>query len=131
MALDVTDIIYSDVNVDLGTRSPYELVYNEDAIKNSILTIIGTRRGSRPFRRTFGSSVLDLIFDPLDEITAMRIQSRLQDEILRYETRVAIERIEVLPDYNQDAFYVSIAGWMPELENRRFDFNFNLNRSSS
>lgn len=131
MANTDQDVVYSDVNIDLGTRSPYELLFNEQAVQRSIINIISTRRGSRPFRRAFGSNLLELVFDPLDDITAMRIQTQLQEEILRYEQRVVLEKVEVLPDYTADAFYVGITGWMPELENRRFEFNFNLQRNAS
>lgn len=125
------EIIYSDVNIQLGTTSSYELLYNEDCIRSSILNILSTRKGSRPFRRNFGSNVLDLVFDPLDEITAKRIQLRLKTDILAYETRIQITELEVLPDYEQDSYYVSIVGVMPALANRSVNLNFNINRSAS
>ena len=131
MSTSDQDIIYSDVNIALGQSSSYELLFNEEAIQRAIINIINTRRGSRPFRRRFGSSLMDMLFEPLDEITARLIRTRLMEDIAAHETRVVLDRVEVLTDTENDAYYVEIAGWMPKLESRRFNFNFNLQRRSS
>jgi len=122
------EIVYSDVNLDLGQASNYELLYNEDAIKRSILNIISTKKGSRPFRRDFGSNIMELLFDPLDNLTAQRLSRYLKRDILAHENRVVLEQVEVIPDFELDAYYVNIVGYMPRLNNRAFSFNFNLNR---
>lgn len=124
------EVVYSDVNVELGRTSSYELVYNEDAIKTSILSIIRTRRGSRPFRRNFGSGILDMLFDPIDNVTAMRIRTYLQEDIGANEPRLVLSLIEVLPDYDNQTYFVNIEGSIPRLENRKFDFTFNLKRTT-
>jgi len=123
------EVVYSDVNISLGTRSNYELVLNEQAVQQSIINIITTRKGSRPFRRDFGSNLLDLVFDPLDDVTARRMRNQLMNEIAAQEPRVVIEAVEVIPDYDNDMYYLNISGWMPQLENARVDFNFNLRRN--
>ncbi len=125
------EVIYSDVNIALGGRSNYELVLNENAVQQSIINIITTRKGSRPFRRDFGSNLMDLVFDPLDEVTARRMRNQLLNEIAAQEPRVVIEDVEVVPDYDNDQYYVNISGWMPQLENARIDFNFNMRRNIS
>ena len=125
------EVIYSDVNIALGGRSNYELVLNENAVQQSIINIITTRKGSRPFRRDFGSNLMDLVFDPLDEVTARRMRNQLLNEIAAQEPRVVIEDVGVVPDYDNDQYYVNISGWMPQLENARIDFNFNMRRNIS
>lgn len=125
------EIVYSDVNIDLGKGSSYELLYDEDAIRRAILNIISTRRGSRPFRRDFGSNLMEILFDPLDEITARRIRTMLMNDIAAYETRVVLQEVEVLLDHELDGYYVNLVGYMPKLNNRMFSFNFNLRRNVS
>lgn len=125
------EIIYSDVNLDLGAASSYELLYNGDAVMRSILTILTTRRGTRPFRRTFGSSLMELLFDPLDDVTAKRIRTQLLRDIAANEPRVAIQEVEVLPDNGIDGYYINIVGWMVRLNNQPLSFNFNLKRKVS
>jgi phage baseplate assembly protein W len=124
-------IVYSDVNQALGTSSPYELLYNEDAIKQSILTILGTRRKSRVCRRAFGYSIEELLFEPLDNVTAILLRTRIQDAIGKEETRVVLDSVEVLADYDNDQYYTAIIGHIPRLANKSFNLNFNLKRSST
>lgn len=127
---DNEDVVYSDVNIDLGTGSSYELVYNEEAVMKSLLNILRTRKGTRPFRRTFGGSLEEMLWDPLDDITAKRIKLRLTQDIAKEEPRISIQQIEVIPDHNLDAYYVNISGWLVRL-NRPLNFNFNLSRNQS
>lgn len=121
------EVIYSDVNLALGAASSYELLTNEDAVMRAILNILETRRGTRPFRRTFGSSLMELLFDPLDDITARRIRTKLLRDIAENEPRVRLENIEVIPDHERDAYYVNIVGWIVRLD-KPLSFNFNLKR---
>lgn len=125
------EVVFSDVNINLGQTSSYELLYNEEAVMGAILNILRTRKGTRPFRRDFGSNLLDYVFDPLDNATAMVMKMSITQDIAAYEPRVVIETVEVIPNYDLDAFYVSIVGTLPRLSNRRFDLNFNLPRNKS
>ena len=124
------EVVFSDVNINLGQTSSYELLYNEDAVMGAILNILRTRKGTRPFRRNFGSNLLDYVFDPLDNATAMVMKMSITRD-LAMEPRVVVESVEVIPNYDLDAFYVSIVGTLPRLSNRRFDLNFNLPRNKS
>lgn len=125
------EVIYSDVNLDLGSSSPYELLYNQEAVMRAILNVLTTRKGTRPFRRRMGSSLMEMLWEPLDEITAKRIRLQLMDDITTYENRVVIQDVEVIPDYELDAYYVNIVGWLVRLENQQVNFNFNLKRKVS
>ena len=63
--------LYSDLNYikpSLGDR-----VYDIEAIFQSIFSIIGTKRGERVFRPTFGLSMTSYLFEPCDEYTARSI----------------------------------------------------------
>jgi len=118
-------IVYSDVNMFLG-QSKYETVYNEDAIRNSILTIIHTKKGSRPFRRNFGSSLLAYVWEPIDDVTATALKNTLKEDILQNEPRIVLENIEVLPDIERQDYYIELSGYIPRLANAPLNFNFNL-----
>ena len=125
------EIIYSDVNINLGTTSNYELVYNEQAVMNSLLNILRTHKGTRPFRRGFGGSLEEMLWDPLDDITAKRIRLHLQQNVLALEPRISVQLLEVIPDHDQDAYYNNINGWLVRLNNQPFNLTFNLNRNQS
>lgn len=123
-------VIYSDVNLDVNTESDLELVYNEDAINKSVVTILGTRKGSRPFRRNFGSYVNDILFDPMDDVTVKRLRREIVDAIQEWEPRIVLDQTEVLPDYPNQQYFVEITYRIPSLGDKVVSLNFNLSRGN-
>jgi phage baseplate assembly protein W len=118
------------VNLDVNTESVLELVYNEDAINKSIVTILGTRKGSRPFRRTFGSYVNDILFDPMDEISTSRLRREIVDALEEWEPRVVMNSTEVMIDYPNQQYFVELTYRIPALGDKVVSLNFNLSRGN-
>jgi phage baseplate assembly protein W len=123
-----SSVIFSDVNLDVNTESNLELVYNEDAINKSIVNILGTRKGSRVFRRRFGSYVNDILFDPMDSISVSRLKREIIDAIGEWEPRIIMDSAEVLPDYPNQQYFVELNYRIPSLGNKSVTINFNLSR---
>lgn len=119
-------VIFSDVNLDVNQESTHELVYNEDAINKSIVTILSTRKGSRVFRRNFGSYINDILFDPMDQVTVDRIKTELITAIEEWENRVVLKKAIVLPDYPNQQYFVQLEYTIPALDNKSVVFTFNL-----
>lgn len=127
---NASTVVFSDVNLDLNTESKLELVYNEDSINKSIVTILGTRRSTRPFRRNFGSYVNDILFDPMDEISTSRLRREIIDAIQEWEPRITMDKTEVLLDYPNQQYFIELTYRIPALGNRVSSINFNLKRGS-
>lgn len=121
-------VVFSDINPDVTLDGPFELVYNEDAINKSLETIFSTPKYSRPFRRLFGSNVLNLLFDPIDPLTARMIGQELKDAALTWERRISSVEILVLPDYDNQQYYVEVSYQIPRLGNKMVAYKFNLSR---
>jgi len=119
-------VIFSDVNLDVNQESTLELVYNEDSINKSIVTILSTRKGSRVFRRDFGSYINDILFDPMDQVTVDRIKTELITAIEEWEDRVVLKKAIVLPDYPNQQYFVQLEYTIPALDNKSVVFTFNL-----
>ncbi|HFG0932015.1 TPA: GPW/gp25 family protein [Klebsiella pneumoniae] len=78
------------------------------AVKNSILGIITTRKGSRPFNPDFGCSLSDELFENMTPLTADTIQRNIVSAIQTYEPRVERLRVEVLALYDDNAVVVTV-----------------------
>jgi len=91
----VSAVSYSDVNLYVGSRSNSELVYDSFAINQSILSIFGTTKGTRIFRPEFGTSVDDLLFEPMCLDVAERIRDFVKSEINTWEPRVELTFLQV------------------------------------
>lgn len=104
------DNMYSDLNPDLRMAWDKDVArtVGARAVKNSILGIITTRKGSRPFNPDFGCSLSDELFENMTPLTADTIQRNIVSAIQTYEPRVERLRVEVLALYDDNAVVVTV-----------------------
>ena len=81
---------------------------NESAIARSVRNLVLTKQGERPFQPVLGTGVNNLLFDNMDKLTAAAIRSELRTTIENYEPRVEINEILVEPDFERNAFHVTL-----------------------
>ena len=67
-----------------------------------------TNFGERKFTPKFGSDVLSQLFEPLDDMTAMNIKEEILTSLTNFEPRVKIDFVNVVPNFEQDGFNVTI-----------------------
>lgn len=124
--------VYSDISLSYDkSGSPYTMVYDEQSLNNAIVTILSTRRGSRVFRRTFGSNLTDLLFDPMNDSTATSIKFEIISAVEDWEPRIKLVSSKVVPDYTNQLYYVELGYVIPALNNKQVSFNFNLDPKSA
>lgn len=123
-----TIVIYSDVNVDVLDDGPFELALNEDAVRKSLETVFTTPYGSRPFRRRFGSKLMDLLYEPVDRETALRMETMLRETAKMWEERISEPHVVVLPDPEYQRYYVELSYTIPQLGNKMVNYKFNISR---
>ena len=81
---------------------------NESAIARSVRNLVLTGQGERPFQPVLGTGVSRLLFENMDKLTAAAIRSELRTTIENYEPRVEINEILVEPDFERNAFHVTL-----------------------
>ena len=81
---------------------------NESAIARSVRNLVLTIQGERPFQPVLGTGVSRLLFENMDKLTASSIRSELRTTIENYEPRVEINEIIVEPDFEGNAFHVTL-----------------------
>lgn len=64
-----SDAIYLDMSVNIGV-SIDDTVFDHASVRQMVMYVIGTRKGSRKWRPKFGSYVASYLFDPFDDTTA-------------------------------------------------------------
>lgn len=105
---DITYIrSYKDVNVDFRNNPITKDVYavkNEAAITQALKNLVQTRFGERLMQPTIGSSVYDMMFEPLDVFSGIELQNRILATIKNYEPRVEVSEVQVaISDDEQSA----------------------------
>jgi phage baseplate assembly protein W len=82
--------LYSDIDPEM------RMDWNKDvarsvglrSIKNSLLGIVTTRKGSRPFDPEFGCDLVDELFENMTPLTADTIERNIQAAVRNYEPRI-------------------------------------------
>jgi len=77
---------------------------NENAIARSIRNIVFTIPGEKFFDETFGSNINRSLFDNIDEISAIVIKDQITESIQRFEPRVRLDKVRILPDFDNNSF---------------------------
>ena len=121
---------YSDLDL---TFNPHpvtgDLMINTGniAISRALKNLLLTNRYEKPFKPKYGSNVVALLFEPMTPFTASTLESEITYTIRNYEPRVTIDKITVTPDYDNDAYSVSLTYYINNLV-QPFTADFLLSR---
>lgn len=83
-------------------------VKDNAAISQSIVNLLLTNKGERPFQPNIGSGIYKTLFEPLDYGTAGIIRSAVIDVLEKYEPRISITEISVEPDFDNNSYSVQL-----------------------
>jgi phage baseplate assembly protein W len=92
------DKIYSDLDFalrmnpvtgDAGIKKDIE------AVKQSVLNILSTNRGERPFMPDFGGNIRAYLFENVDPITVSLMEEEIRLALGNYEPRVRVISVDV------------------------------------
>ncbi len=88
----------------------YDLIAlkNETAIARSVRNLVLTYPGERFFNENLGSKVSRSLFENADQISADVIKDEIKNTIINYEPRVDLISVDVVPNYDEGEFNVTI-----------------------
>jgi uncharacterized protein len=81
---------------------------HDQDIREAIEMILGTAPGERPMRPEFGCAIHDMVFAPVNEATAGRIQYEVLTCLDRWEPRIEVEDVEVSAGDEQGVLFIDI-----------------------
>ena len=102
---------FKDVSMSFQTNpltSDLIAMKNENAIARSVKNIVFTNPGEKFFNPRFGSRITDSLFENADDLTAIEIQTQIQESIRRYEPRVNLISVDAFANIDGNAFDVII-----------------------
>ena len=97
-----------DSGLTITTAGSIKVKVDNDAIIQSIRTILSTVPGERLMLPLFGSNLKYALFDPMDEITENVISTEIQDAINTWEDRITVTSVVVESLYDLNIYSVSI-----------------------
>tara|TARA_R100000458_G_C8276467_1_gene251791 strand:+ start:103 stop:513 length:411 start_codon:yes stop_codon:yes gene_type:complete len=86
------------------------LTSNEDlgSLRDCVVQLIMTPRGSRVMRPDFGTDLRSSLFEPLNATLVENLRSQIIDTITKYEPRVIVKDLGLFPNYENNSLLVKL-----------------------
>jgi len=102
---------FTDIDLNFAKNpltKDVNVLQDESAIKRSLKNIILTNTYEKPFMPEFKGNVTALLFEPLTDLTVIRLEKGIRDAVLSYEPRVVLQDVIVESDPDHNRFSVTI-----------------------
>ena len=94
----MADYIDLEYSMEPDQFSTLKVVLDGDAVKQSIIDILLTVVGERgEFEPTYGSRLYYILFEKMNQITAIQIQDEIKSALRKWEPRIRVYRVDVVP----------------------------------
>ena len=127
----MTTSIYSDIRKNMlmdSLTADVSVAVNDQAIKDSVMNLVMTTRGERLYQPEIGGNISTLLFELMSDETTYLLQRAIQEVITNWESRAVLEQVQVLPDYDNNYYSITIRFYTKY--NLEVQQNVNLNLSS-
>ena len=104
--------LYKDIALSFEKTSATKDVIvkkDVDAVKQSVRNLIMTNHYERPFHPEIGSGISQLLFEPLDPITANSLTRVISEVITNFEPRAQLVAVDSRPSPDTNSYEVTIA----------------------
>lgn len=104
--------IYKDIDLDFQAHpvtGDITKKIGDAAIITAMKNLLTTGRYERLFQPDIHSRLKDHLFEPIDSITSSAIEAEIRSTIGKYEPRVDLFEVIVVPDYNMQGYNVTMS----------------------
>ena len=102
---------YSDLDFSfLANPSTKDVAvrYDDNAVKQSIRSLVMTNHYERPFHPEIGSQINDMLFEPFSPLTKAMMERAITNTIVNHEPRVVLQEVSVNPAPDNNSVYIQI-----------------------
>ena len=98
LSIRARDKVYSDLDFAFRMNpvtNDVSLKKDVEAVKQSVINILSTNRGERPFMPDFGANIQGFLFENVDSVTSALIEEQIRSALANYEPRVRVLQVNV------------------------------------
>lgn len=102
---------FTDIDLDFDANpitKDIQKKVDAEAIGTSIRNLLSTSHYERLFNPDIGCNLKRYLFEPIDDITTNNIQEEIVKTIKNYERRVELMGVNVVPQYDLNAYEISV-----------------------
>ena len=103
--------VYSDLDfrfIANPNTQDLALKYDVESVKQSVINILLTNAGERPFNPKFGGGLNGYLFDNFDGITAAAMENTIVNTLRNLEPRVRVDKVDITDLSHRNALRVSL-----------------------
>mgnify|MGYP001336996747 CR=1 FL=1 len=122
---------YSDLDLFFGKRtvgSDVNKVTDVQAVKRSLRNLINLNTFEKPFHPEISGGVRELLFENMNPMTSVVITKKIEDVIENFEPRCRLVSVRALPDYDRNAYNVTIEFYVVNAPTELVDLSVMLER---
>ena len=99
-----------------------------EAVKRSIRNLVLINFYEKPFHPEIGSSIRDILFEHMTPVTSVVLARKIEDVIENFEPRCRLVSVRAIPDYDRNAYNVSIEFYVVNAPTELVDLSVMLER---
>ena len=113
-------VIYQDIDLSLkpnAATGDLLKTKNANVIKQSIRNILQTRQNERLGHPEIGAGILELLFEPMNNLTETRMVTKIADALRILEPRATVRDIIVEGDEDRNSYKIQVVFTMLSQQN--------------
>ena len=83
---------------------------NNESIKQSVLNILRTNHGERPFNFGFGANLRSYLFENMTNITAAQMATSVNNSLRNHEPRIEVLNTNIQARANENEVLITVTG---------------------
>ena len=83
---------------------------NNASISQSVLNILRTNHGERPFNYDFGANLRSYLFENMTNITAANMATSINTALANYEPRIEVLNTNIQARANENEVFITVTG---------------------
>ena len=122
---------YSDLDLFFGKKtvgSDVNKVTDVQAVKRSLRNLINLNTFEKPFHPEISGGVRELLFEHMNPMTSVVIARKIEDVINNFEPRCRLVSVRAIPDYDKNAYNVSVEFYVVNAPTELVDLSVILER---
>ena len=99
-----------------------------EAVKRSIRNLVQLNVYDKPFHPEVSGGVREMLFEPMSPVTAVVIARKIEDVITNFEPRARLVSVRTFPDFDRNAYEVSVEFYIVNAPTEIVDLSIMLER---
>ena len=122
---------YSDLDLFFGKRtvgSDVNKVTDIQAVKRSLRNLINLNTFEKPFHPEISGGIRELLFEHMNPMVSAVMARKVEDVIENFEPRCRLVSVRAIPDYDKNAYNITIEFYVVNAPTELVDLTVMLER---